>query len=343
MSHRSSRPRLAGVLLFVLSGAWSSTAHAQDRLFVRVSDGVSPARVVEVGAIGRFGTLLGPAPAGAETRIPPPVQYFAASPTTIVDLRSGTTVFVAPPGETIQAWTATPDATRLFVTARGGSLEPSRIRAVDVASQAVVGDVAAEGDAMLLQWLPGDRVLVRSGAAFWTYEAFDRDLRRLARLPVGGLCPPQWHISAHTNRAYFLYTDGYGHTDYRTFLAVYDALSGRKLQQVNLNAELGVGAAAGCATSASLTLWTAPPAPRSLAATVVGRDVRLSWLSADGAEGYVVDVGLAPGRADLGMFVGRATDVIFANAPAGTYYVRVRGGNAMGGGRPSNEVRVVVP
>lgn len=32
-----------------------------------------------------------------------------------------------------------------------------------------------------------------------------------------------------------------------------------------------------------------------------------------------------------------------AGVPAGTYYLRLRGGNEVGGGRPSNEVRVVVP
>ena len=57
----------------------------------------------------------------------------------------------------------------------------------------------------------------------------------------------------------------------------------------------------------------------------------------------MLDAGLAPGRTDLQVRLGADPRVTFAGVPSGVYYLRVRGGNEFGGGRPSDELRLVVP
>jgi predicted phage tail protein len=73
----------------------------------------------------------------------------------------------------------------------------------------------------------------------------------------------------------------------------------------------------------------------------------LSW-SAPGNGGvpdtYVIEAGSTSGGADLANFSAGTTATTFSasNVRAGTYYVRVRAGNAVGTGAPSNEVTIVV-
>jgi hypothetical protein len=57
----------------------------------------------------------------------------------------------------------------------------------------------------------------------------------------------------------------------------------------------------------------------------------------------VLDVGFSPGRTDLQVYLGPDSHTAFANVPSGTYSLRLRGGNEFGGGRPSAELKVVVP
>ena len=83
--------------------------------------------------------------------------------------------------------------------------------------------------------------------------------------------------------------------------------------------------------------------PRSLTAAVSGRDVTFTWTNVGDASAFVLDVGLAPGRSDVTFGIGATSPVTIANAPPGTYYLRVRGTNAFGVSRPSNEVAVTVP
>ena len=52
---------------------------------------------------------------------------------------------------------------------------------------------------------------------------------------------------------------------------------------------------------------------------------------------------VAPGRTDLSVYLGPDSHTAFAGVPSGTYYLRLRGGNEFGGGRPSQEIRLVVP
>lgn len=93
----------------------------------------------------------------------------------------------------------------------------------------------------------------------------------------------------------------------------------------------------------SLTVLSAPGPPRDVAATVSGSDLTLGWTNVGSASGFVLDVGVASGRTDLQIHVGPDTTFRAAGVPPGTYYLRIRGGNELGGGRPSSEVRVVVP
>ena len=71
--------------------------------------------------------------------------------------------------------------------------------------------------------------------------------------------------------------------------------------------------------------------------------VALEWTNVGGASRFVLEVGAAPGRTDLSVVVGPDSQASFSGVPPGTYYLRVRGANAFGGGHPSNEIRVVIP
>ncbi|MGE3277503.1 MAG: fibronectin type III domain-containing protein [Vicinamibacterales bacterium] len=84
-----------------------------------------------------------------------------------------------------------------------------------------------------------------------------------------------------------------------------------------------------------------PPAPPVLAEpTVDGTSVTLAWTEVPTSTSYVLEVGSAPGLADLARSnVGPVTRLSSRSAP-GTYYVRVRGSNVCGLGEPSNEVTV---
>lgn len=83
----------------------------------------------------------------------------------------------------------------------------------------------------------------------------------------------------------------------------------------------------------------APGAPGTLVANVVGAAVTLTWGAAGGnPSGYVVEVGAAPGTTNIGQFNTGAATSFSANAPNGTYYVRVRAVSACGASPASNEV-----
>ena len=90
----------------------------------------------------------------------------------------------------------------------------------------------------------------------------------------------------------------------------------------------------------------APGAPENFRATANGGTVTMTW-SASPAGGtplfYVIEAGTGPGLTNLVSFsTGNPGLSFLATAPAGTYFVRVRAGNALGVSGPSNEAILVV-
>jgi len=92
-----------------------------------------------------------------------------------------------------------------------------------------------------------------------------------------------------------------------------------------------------------LTVLSPPGAPRDVAAVVTGGDVTLTWTNVGAASAFFLDVGTAPGQTALTISLPWPSRAAFATVPPGVYYLRLRGANAFGTGRPSPEVRVVVP
>ncbi len=95
-----------------------------------------------------------------------------------------------------------------------------------------------------------------------------------------------------------------------------------------------VRVAVGCAA--------APPAPSGLARSVNGRLVTLNWSVAADAASYLIEAGSASGLANLAVLPVGPNPSVAVTAPAGIYFVRLRGVNGCGVGAASNEVIVTV-
>ena len=87
---------------------------------------------------------------------------------------------------------------------------------------------------------------------------------------------------------------------------------------------------------------SAPGPAAPLTASVAGNQVTFQWNAAPGAADYVIEAGTASGAGNVAS-IPRAGTSLVAQAPAGTYYVRVRPRNACGSGWWSNEVTVTGP
>jgi probable HAF family extracellular repeat protein len=88
-----------------------------------------------------------------------------------------------------------------------------------------------------------------------------------------------------------------------------------------------------------------PGAPTGLTFVQTGNQVTLMWTApttGGAVTGYHLEAGSVTTLADLAV-VPVATTSLTAAAPAGTYYVRVRGINELGIGPASNEVVIVIP
>lgn len=98
---------------------------------------------------------------------------------------------------------------------------------------------------------------------------------------------------------------------------------------------------------AEVTVTPVPLPPESPRASVAGGVVTLTWqlpVDSPQATGYWLDVGTAPGAANLGsFFVGAADTFTGGGAPPGRYYLRLRAVNDNGSSAPSAEFTVTVP
>jgi hypothetical protein len=85
-----------------------------------------------------------------------------------------------------------------------------------------------------------------------------------------------------------------------------------------------------------------PLAPSPFTYAQSGPFVTLGWAAAAGAADYVIEVGSAPGLANvLVMELGAITSVSTV-APPGVYFARMRGRNGCGLGPASNEIVVTI-
>jgi len=87
---------------------------------------------------------------------------------------------------------------------------------------------------------------------------------------------------------------------------------------------------------------TPPGAPGTLGVAVSGLSTTFTWGPAAQATSYILEAGAAPGGAELAVLNVGASLAFSASAPAGVYYVRVRGSNACGNGPASNDVMVTL-
>jgi hypothetical protein len=85
-----------------------------------------------------------------------------------------------------------------------------------------------------------------------------------------------------------------------------------------------------------------PAPPANLTAQVAGSMVTLSWAASAGAINYLVEAGTGSGLSNVAVVNVGSMLSLSANAPNGTYYVRVRAIGLDGPSGPSNEVIVTV-
>jgi hypothetical protein len=105
---------------------------------------------------------------------------------------------------------------------------------------------------------------------------------------------------------------------------------------------LGLGSTTSVESPGFATLTTGlPTAPSNLASTVSGSTATLTWNASANAASYDVEVGSRSGATDIATLSATDTAVSGA-APSGTYYVRVRGRNALGVSAASSEIVVTV-
>lgn len=85
-----------------------------------------------------------------------------------------------------------------------------------------------------------------------------------------------------------------------------------------------------------------PGAPTGFTGSVSMTTVTLTWNASVGAASYVLEAGSSPGASNIFSGDFGPQPSLSASAPAGTYYLRVRGRNACGLSQPSNEIVLVV-
>jgi hypothetical protein len=237
------------------------------------------------------------------------------------------------------AWTVTPEGDRVYYfECTGGCGSFATLAALDVATstrtRADVSSVPGVIGPNRVSWDEvNQRVFVEATQGV---GVLTRDLQLLGTASLVAGIQSSWHkvISPHTGRLYVLqHYDAPG--GYYGLLQVFDSTT-----FAPLTLRLGLT----MQTMRRAPTLTSPPGPpRGVAAVVTGNDLSLSWTNVGAASHFVLDVGLAPGRTDLSVYLGPDSHTSFAGVPSGTYDLRLRGGNEFGGGRPSQEIRLVVP
>jgi hypothetical protein len=226
-------------------------------------------------------------------------------------------------------WLVTPDGSRLFAGAPGAGAEVLVLTYVATGAR-----LAAElASIWSLEWDDyNERVLVMPAPSLG--HAFTKDLAYLgsAGFPFTASALA---VSPATGRLYVrglvaqsaAYGDAYTTAfDSRTYAQLTPTVHSQ-----------GFGGAP------RVTVLSPPGAPRDVAAAVTGRAVTLTWTNVGVAAAFLLEVGAASGQTALTIPLSWETQALFADVPPGIYYVRLRGANAFGIGRPSAEMRVVVP
>ena len=266
----------------------------------------------------------------------------------VVNLATNTvarTYLIPPPGvfQAMIDWHASADGRRLAV------LTSSTVQMRDGVSGDLVVQQAVDSEGYLVNRLIDDRrhqrLYVLQQRAL---SVFDDNLQPIANLPLRSTCAQSsLAFSHHTGRVYVMESEGgyefYGHPIPITFyLSAFDGATGQRVATSDVTRAAGVPVGSNSCSALPLAMITAPGPPQALSAAVAGHDVALSWTNVGDASNFVLDGGIAPGRTDLTFSIGATSPVTIPNAPPGTYYLRVRGTNAFGVSRPSNEVAVVV-
>ena len=174
-------------------------------------------------------------------------------------------------------------------------------------------------------------------------SALDRQGHELARVPMPLLCYPRMAVSPHSDRLYVAWTTPPTPTqNYRYVLTTYDVAQGRALSTVDVTAAVGLEPTGSFCNAPLVSVLSPPPAPEAPSATTSGPSVTIAWTATVGATSYVVEAGVAPGRADVSM-PSTGTSLTVPAVPPGRYVVRVRAVNRFGTGRASSEITVEVP
>ncbi len=109
------------------------------------------------------------------------------------------------------------------------------------------------------------------------------------------------------------------------------------------DAPLGVD---GAGDASSVVTREPPPAPDSLTAAVSSSRVTLSWTmpaTSKAATEFMVEAVSSPTALDLvAISTGNSSTTVVHGVPPGVYYVRVRGTNTAGVGKPSVVIEVRV-
>lgn len=244
-------------------------------------------------------------------------------------------------------WLVDPDASRVF--GHGGRT----VDVMDAVSGATVARTPVDTftlfgnvpfSALMPDWAHQRVLAVQGQPNSWTLSLVGASGALLLEMPQRGYCLPQLRVSPHTGRGYLLFNTGGGGKYYGpifTSVLSFDAPTLAVLQSTDVTTAFGFDTDK--CQGLPLSLVTAPGAPRNLTASVIGRDVALSWQNVGDATSFVLDVGLAPGRTDVSVYRDGSTTASFSGVPSGRFYVRVRGANAFGGGRPSVETVITVP